>query len=230
MSDSDGVSNGGSGAPGAKSAWVPGRAVGWWALGLSALGVAAWIVLPMITGLFADKYPITNTGVMPAIGTVLIGVAAVFNVLCIWPWRERSALNIIAAAITIPMALFLTFMVVGGALGGDATGDIPESQPDMTYVNVEGSSREGQALVLSLRTESERAAKMGRPLEGVKYSVASVRVDQSTAIYRQAFGGLKPGTTDDVLAAGHMDVWFKGPVEESNPVQATAGTILIIAE
>jgi hypothetical protein len=74
--------------------------------------------LPIITITFRDKYPVTDTWVMPAIGTVLIDLAAVFNVLCVWPWRERSVLNIIAAALTVPSALFFTFMVVGESLAG----------------------------------------------------------------------------------------------------------------
>jgi uncharacterized membrane protein len=55
---------------------------------------------------------------MPAIGTVLIDLAAVFNLLCVWRWRERSVLNIVAAVLVIPMALLFTFIVVGESLGG----------------------------------------------------------------------------------------------------------------
>jgi hypothetical protein len=55
---------------------------------------------------------------MPAIGTALIDLAAIFNVLCVWPWRERSVLNIVAAAVTIPSAIFFTFMAVGEGLAG----------------------------------------------------------------------------------------------------------------
>lgn len=67
---------------------------------------------------FREKYPVTDTWIMPAIGTVLIDVAAVFNLLCVWPWRERSVLNIVAAVLVIPIALLFTLIVVGEILGG----------------------------------------------------------------------------------------------------------------
>ena len=97
---------------------LPRTKSGRWALGLTVVGIAAWVVLPIITTIFREKYPITDTWVMPAIGTVLIDVAAVFNLLCVWPWRERSVLNIVAAVLVIPMALLFTLIVVGESLGG----------------------------------------------------------------------------------------------------------------
>jgi hypothetical protein len=89
-----------------------------WALVLSVIGIAAWVVLPIITSIFREKYPITDTWIMPAIGTILIDIAAVYNMLCVWRWRERSVLNIVLAALVIPMAVFFTFIVVGESLGG----------------------------------------------------------------------------------------------------------------
>ena len=97
---------------------VPGSAVGRWALVLSVLGLSAWVVLPVITGVFRETYPITDTVLMPVIGTILIDAAAAFNVFCVWRCKERSALNIIATILTIPAALFFTFMVVGEGLAG----------------------------------------------------------------------------------------------------------------
>jgi hypothetical protein len=97
---------------------LPKTTAGRWALILTVVVIAACAALPIITITFRDKYPVTDTWVMPAIGTVLIDLAAVFNVLCVWPWRERSVLNIIAAALTVPSALFFTFMVVGEGLAG----------------------------------------------------------------------------------------------------------------
>jgi len=97
---------------------LPRTKAGWWALGLTVIGIAAWVVLPIITTIFREKYPITDTWIMPAIGTVLIDVAAVFNLLCVWPWRERSVLNIVVAVLIIPIALLFTLIVVGESLGG----------------------------------------------------------------------------------------------------------------
>lgn len=72
----------------------------------------------MITMAFRTRYPITDTWVMPAIGLVLTDLAAVVSVLCVWRWRERSVLNVVAVVIIIPVALFVTFMVVGEGLAG----------------------------------------------------------------------------------------------------------------
>ena len=97
---------------------LPSTAIGWWALGVSAAGMASWVVLPVITTTFRDVYPITDTWVMPATGVALIDAAAILNVLALWRWRERSLPNIVAAILAIPMALFFTFMVVGEGLAG----------------------------------------------------------------------------------------------------------------
>jgi hypothetical protein len=109
-------------APGADKrrgiAVLPRTKAGRWALILTAIVIAACAALPIITITLRDIYPVTDTWVMPAIGTVLIDFAAIFNVLCVWPWRERSVLNIVAAVLTVLSALFFTFMVVGEGLAG----------------------------------------------------------------------------------------------------------------
>lgn len=97
---------------------TPRRVIGWWTLGLSVLGLAAWIILPLITITFRERYPVTDTWVMPAIGLVITDLAALFNVLCIWLWKERSILNIVSTVLTIPVALFVIFLVVGEGLAG----------------------------------------------------------------------------------------------------------------
>jgi hypothetical protein len=97
---------------------LPKKKAGRWALILTVIVIAACVALPIITINFRDRYPVTDTWVMPAIGTVLIDLAAVFNILCVWPWRERSVLNIAAAVLTVPSALFFTFMVIGEGIAG----------------------------------------------------------------------------------------------------------------
>lgn len=97
---------------------LPKTKAGRWSLIVTVIVIAACMALPIITINLRDKYPITDTWVMPVIGTVLIVFAAVFNILCVWFWRERSLLNILAAILTVPSALFFTFMVVGESLAG----------------------------------------------------------------------------------------------------------------
>jgi hypothetical protein len=90
--------------------FFPNIGISWWTLVASAVGIASWLILPVITMKFRDIYPITDTWVMPAIGTFLIDVAAILNVIVIWWCKERSILNIIAAILVIPMALFSPFL------------------------------------------------------------------------------------------------------------------------
>jgi hypothetical protein len=99
-------------------AMLPRTTIGRRALGLSAVAAASWVVLPIITIVFRHTYPITDTWVMPAIGTLLTDAAAILNVLATWRRGERSALSVVLAVLMVPIALFFTFMVVGEGLGG----------------------------------------------------------------------------------------------------------------
>lgn len=92
---------------------LPKTAIGWWALVASVIGVAAWVILPWITTTCRDVYPITDTWVMPAIGTFLIDTSAILNILAIWRWKERSLLSIVVTVMVVLMALPLTFIVLG---------------------------------------------------------------------------------------------------------------------
>ena len=105
------------GTPWGSTVW-PTAARGWVALGAAAVGLGSWVVLPVITSLFADAYPVTDTYVMPVIGLVLTVLAAVVNVLAVGPGRQRSAVGIVAAGLTVGAALFFGFFVIGEGLGG----------------------------------------------------------------------------------------------------------------
>ncbi|MHB0975803.1 MAG: hypothetical protein ACYC1U_01255 [Candidatus Aquicultorales bacterium] len=97
---------------------VPKTTLGWWALGVSAVGLSSWVVLPMLTMLFRETYPVTDTWIMPLIGTVLVGLAAVLNVLTLWKQRDRSVLNVVATILTLPIAVAAVLVLVGGVFGG----------------------------------------------------------------------------------------------------------------
>lgn len=97
---------------------LPETKAGRWTAIATAVVILACAALPMVTISFRHTYSVTDTWVMPAIGTVLIDLAAIFNILSIWHWRERSLLNIAAAIVTLAAAIFFTFMVVGEGLSG----------------------------------------------------------------------------------------------------------------
>jgi hypothetical protein len=84
----------------------------------AAVGLGSWVVLPLVTGLFADRYPVTDTFVMPVIGVALTTIAAVVNVLVVWRGGQRSGVNVVAAALTVAATLFFGFFVIGEGLGG----------------------------------------------------------------------------------------------------------------
>jgi uncharacterized protein DUF3221 len=57
---------------------------------------------------------------------------------------------------------------------------------------------------------------------------ASVRITSATRILVDPGSGAEAGTLSDIAAGASVRVWFTGPVAESYPVQATAGTLLVV--
>jgi hypothetical protein len=97
---------------------LPTTAIGRRSMWLSVVAIASWIVLPVTTITFRHTIPITDTWVMPAIGTVLTDAAAVCNVLAVWRRGERSVVSVVLAVLLVAIGLFFTFMVVGEGLSG----------------------------------------------------------------------------------------------------------------
>jgi hypothetical protein len=98
-------------------AW-PTKPFGWVAIGAAVVGLGSWFVLPTITGLFRERYPITDTWVMPAVGMALIVIAGIINLLAVWPGRQRSVVNIVVAVVICSMAIFFSTFVIGEGLSG----------------------------------------------------------------------------------------------------------------
>lgn len=107
-------------SPTPKQPWatVPSRPIGWIAFGAAVVGIGSWFVLPLITTLFGETYPVTDTYVMPLIGAVLLFVAAVLNPLALWVWKQRNVLTLIATILTVGAALFILPIVIGEGIGG----------------------------------------------------------------------------------------------------------------
>ena len=91
---------------------------GWCALAMAAIGLGSWVVLPLVTTVFRETYPVTDTVVMPIVGLALVALAAVVDVLVVWLGGQRSATNLVAAILTSGATLFLGFFVIGEGLGG----------------------------------------------------------------------------------------------------------------
>ncbi len=61
------------------------------------------------------------------------------------------------------------------------------------------------------------------------YDIASVRLTPDTRVLRSTgTNGYEAASAADVALGNLIDVWFTGPVAESYPVQATAGTVLVL--
>src|SRR5687767_1963458 len=68
------------------------------------------------------------------------------------------------------------------------------------------------------------------PTRSAGEPIASVRVTPSTRVLAAGPGGIAPAPAAPLGVGTRVQVWFVGPVAESYPVQATAGTILVLEE
>jgi hypothetical protein len=98
---------------------MPDRPIGWIGVVAAVIGLGAtWVVLPLITTFFGETFPITDTVLMPIIGIVLTAVAAVLNVIALWPARQRNVLTLIATILTVMVTLVFGVFVIGEGLAG----------------------------------------------------------------------------------------------------------------
>ena len=95
---------------------TPTSSFGWWALGLSVFGVAAWFILPLISTVLVGSLADRSIMLVQFIGLFLLDFAAVLDLFTLWRMKERSLLSILATAITFPLALFFTCIILGEAL------------------------------------------------------------------------------------------------------------------
>lgn len=95
----------------------PRAPLGWTGLALGIAALSSWVLFPLISIAYRERYPVVDTWVMPAIATTLVDGAAIVNGLALWFRRERSVLNWVMMVVTTLAGLFFTFLVVGEALG-----------------------------------------------------------------------------------------------------------------
>jgi len=117
--------------------------------------------------------------------------------------RQPVRTSIVAIVVVTALALLLT-----GCGGGLPAGD-PSISGTVRQLDTTGSG----ATILVVGSGS--------------VDKASVRVTTSTRILLGTASSSKAGTLADLSAGAAVQVWFTGPVAESYPVQATAGTLLI---
>jgi hypothetical protein len=65
------------------------------------------------------------------------------------------------------------------------------------------------------------------PTRNAGYPIAWIAVNRGTDVVQRAGGSVSRGSSTELAVGMRVQVWFTGPVAESYPVQATAGTVLI---
>lgn len=68
-----------------------------------------------------------------------------------------------------------------------------------------------------------------RPDERSGSDKASLRLTDSTAVWRQTATGRERASVSDLREGQRVEAWYDGPVAESYPVQTKAGIVLILA-
>lgn len=99
------------------SVW-PSAGRGWVGLAAALVGLGSWIVLPLVTTVFRERYPITDTYVMPFIGLALVTAAAILNALILTWGHQRSAMNVVATISTAGATVFFGVFVIGEWISG----------------------------------------------------------------------------------------------------------------
>ena len=91
---------------------LPLTRMGWWAAGLTA------VIFPVAYVLMTHLIPwdILDTAFAPILITVIIDAAAVASAIAVWWRRDRSLLVIVAAVISLPLALFATLFLLAHAI------------------------------------------------------------------------------------------------------------------
>jgi hypothetical protein len=65
------------------------------------------------------------------------------------------------------------------------------------------------------------------PTRSAGYPIAWIAIGGGTDVVQRAGGSVSRGSSAELAVGMRVQAWFTGPVAESYPVQATAGTVLI---
>ncbi len=124
------------------------------------------------------------------------------------------------------MRLIIAATALSLALAGCAAGapEQPATEPDIRGVvtSVSGAGEGSASLRVVWTDDAAIGAQAG-------YDAAQVAVNDDTELLsRAADGSVSDAAVDDISVGIVVEAWFEGPVAESYPVQATAGTLVII--
>ena len=112
------------------------------------------------------------------------------------------------------VSIFIASACVAIAACGETTRSIPASTASITG-QITALDRDGERIG-DMRVETQPADSSGSPK-------AVVRISQRTVVTTPAFAA---ADYNDLKIGQKVRVWFTGPVRESYPVQAEAGTVV----
>lgn len=151
----------------------------------------------------------------------------------------------ISRALTVALAIALTFLMVtlvtaSAGCGSDGTADATATADDLGGSPPTGAARYDimgsvQRLDVDASVSAQEQGIVGAMLVVAPdgdttsaYDQASVAITTETRIWRSVGEGAEELTIDDLSEGDMVIVQFTGPVAESYPVQATAGSIEIL--
>jgi len=81
---------------------------------VGVMALSLWIVFPMVTMQYREIYPVTDSWVMPAIGSVITIGAALVNGYAMSVHKERAWLNLAIMIVVGFISLMALMVMIGG--------------------------------------------------------------------------------------------------------------------
>jgi hypothetical protein len=139
--------------------------------------------------------------------------------------RANRGTRIAATLLLSPIALMLSACAPSGEIDTSAdsrepplsTAPADDADADVAEPSIQGTITDVSAATIRVEEDSEEPSGSAK---------AVVRLTDETTIRRR---GGSPATRGDIHIGDTVRVWFIGAVEESYPVQATAGIVELIA-
>lgn len=128
---------------------------------------------------------------------------------------------------TRPLMMAAAALVLGFVAACSAPGD-PDGGGSLSLgIPRDGADIIGEVTQVEASGDVERLLVEQVPTRSAGYPIAWVFVTPGTRILVRSGGETTRGTAADLAVGTRLHAWFTGPVRESYPVQADAGTILV---
>lgn len=112
--------------------------------------------------------------------------------------------------------LMLPLLLLASCASGTGSETLPTTDPSIRGTVTQVSSAEPRTVLVEENPGEESGSNK-----------ASVRLTGETRLLRRSGEAVQRAAPEDLAAGQRVSVWFSGPVRESYPVQADAGTVVI---